>query len=804
MRRCGIRFGFLAFSTFALFAAAVAPAAAQSIQSGTPVQFSLPAQNYISNYYVDVDASAKQLVITVNSASGADVDLFVRYGSPFPIGNSTTYPTSPQTVGEDTLNRWSQYHSFSLGSASETINVLPSNRVPLAAGRWYIAVINNDQNNTNSPTTTLTATVYSQPQVAAIAIDFNNPTQPDDTDTCDVAPWTDSTAVAPVGGNPGTTLGQQRQNALMYAVQQITTALQPPVPVTIRACWDHLGGTATRAVIANAAPVTFLVDEPYYGGYVLPRRYTWYSITEAVRQGGVQQCGLIALTCNQASDEEIKAVFNSDIGSASVIGGEKFYYGYTADTDSQSIDFVSVAMHELTHGMGFIGLANTDSTLGPIGAKAGIDASNTVNYQNLTEGPYDDIYDVQAVMLDPNNTSQYTPFMGYEVNGSGDAARASALVSNNLLRWGEATAVDSSVNALKNQPTPQNFPLLYAPNPISNGSTLSHTYQSGDLMYPQYPFPPPRTLGLSAPMLAPLGWGNAAMAAPTYGQPFPSNWYDRTHSGHGIDLQLARRDPVYGDVYILVFYTYDANGNPEWYLANGNVIDGVFVGSLDSNGSSLGYSTYGPNRGVGQLSITPQSSVYGNVVVDFNQAANAAVCRNADRSGATMLGVLSWTIGPSADQSSWVHRDWCIEPIVTLAQRATPDYTGHWYAPNDSYWGMEVLNYDGNSASSSIFVLLYYPDQSGLPTWGVAAGTVDNGVANLQLLERTNGYCRTCSPPASQTTSPIGTMKLTFAAPASNTVAATGTATFTVNYPGGGTFSRTNQPITTISLPPGK
>jgi hypothetical protein len=196
--------------------------------------------------------------------------------------------------------------------------------------------------------------------------------------------------------------------------------------------------------------------------------------------------------------------------------------------------------------------------------------------------------------------------------------------------------------------------------------------------------------------------------------------------------------------------------------------------------------------------------VYGSVYVDFNQAPNSAVCRNADRSGAPILGVLSWTIGSSANPQAATQEDWCIEPIVTLDQRATPDYTGHWYSPGDGGWGMEVLSYNGNSASSAVFVLLYYPDQNGLPAWGVAAGTQNNGVANLQLLARTNGYCRTCTPPASQTTSPIGTMTLTFAAPPSNTVAATGTASFVVNYPGGGTFSRSSRPITTISLPPGQ
>jgi hypothetical protein len=792
---------FFLFYTFLLLLPA-SQALAQALQSGTPIQFSLPAQNYTSNYYIDVPAGAQQLTVTVSGSGGADVDLFVRFASPFPIAGDPNYPSSPQQVGEDTLNRWSHFHSFS-DSSTETINVLPSSHVPLAAGRWYISVINDDLNNTDSTATTLTATVYNSPQVAAINVDFNNPGT-SSTDVCDVAPWTDSTPATPVGGNPGTTLGQQRQNALKYAVQQITTALQPPVAVTIRACWDHLGGSANKATIAHATPVTFLVDEPDFGGYVLPLRYTWYAITEAVRQAGTSQCGLIGGACGAANNEEIEATFNEDIGSSSIIGGRSFYYGYTATNDTNPIDFVSVAMHELTHGMGFIGLANTDSTQGPIGAKAGIagtGSSSSIAYQNLDQGPYDDVYDVNASIVNAE-TNAWTPFMGYEVNGAGDAARAAALISNNLLRWSEATAVNSSVNQLRNQPAPGSFPLLYAPNPISNGSTLSHTVQADDLMNAMYPFPPPRTMGLAAPMLAPLGWGTAARTPPTYTQPYPSNWFDRTHGGHGIDFQLARHDPVYGDVYILVFYTYDDSGVPEWYLATGNIVDGVFVGSLDNNGNTLLYSTYGSNLGLGQLNPTPQANVYGTVTVDFNQASSSPVCRNADRSAATILGVMSWAIGPS--QQSATSADWCIEPLVTLPERATPDYTGHWFAPADGGWGMEFLNFNGNSSSSSLFVLVYYPSSAGLPTWAVASGTLNNGTANLQLLARSNGYCRTCTPPATSETTQIGTMTLNLTPPATQGAAANGTATFTINYPGGGTFSRSNDPITMLSLPPGQ
>ena len=781
------RCGFLAFCTIFLLGAAVSASAQSALTPGTPQQFSLPPLNYVSNYYVDTDANAQQLTISVSGSGSVDVDLFVRFGTPF--------PSSPVLVSEDLLARYSHYHSYSASSA-ESVIVLPSSHVPLGPGRWYIAVINSDQRNL-ATTATLTAQTFAAPQVASIGVDFSssstNPSDP--TQSCDIAPWNDATAASPIAGNPGTTLGQQRQNALKYAVQQITTALQPPVPITIHACWAHLGGSATRAIIANATPVTFLVDEPDFGGYVLPLRYTWYAITEAVRAAGASQCGLLGGQCGGVDNEEILATFNEDIGTANVLGGEQFYFGYTADTSPSSIDFVSVAMHELTHGLGFIGLANTDSTLGPIGAKAGIDSTGTsIDYQNLSQGPYDDVYDVNVAIVNTTNNT-YTPFMGYEVNGAGDAARAAALISFNGLRWSEATAVDSSVNQNRNLPVPQNFPLLHAPNPIENGSTLSHTEQAGDLMNAVYPFPPPRTMGLAQPMLAPLGWSTAAASAPVYAQPVPSNWFDRSHAGHGFDFQLVGRDANLGDAYILVFYTYDANGAPEWYFAQGNLVDGVFIGGLASNSNTLLYSTYGSNHGPGQLQLT-QQDVTGTVIVDFNQASRSPACRNVDRSDQAMLGVMSWNIGSDSD-------DWCMEPLIPADRHASPDFNGHWYAPTDPNWGMEILDYDGNASSSSLFALIYYPDANGLPTWAVVQDTLHNGTASVPVYARTNGYCRTCVPTGTATTAQIGTMTLNLT-PGTSPNRATGTATFTINYPGGGSFSRSSVPITQLSLPTGQ
>jgi len=756
-----------------------------ALQSGVPVQLTLPSSYYLTNYYIDVGSAAQQLRVDV-AASGGDVDLFVRCGSPFPAQGA-------QAVDEEMLFRYAQYHSIS-STSNESILVLPSSHVPLfcPSGRWYIAAINSSPSAASG---TLTATTANTLPTGSIAVDFTHAsTDPNDhTNDCDTDFWTDATAAAPIGGNTGTTLGQQRKNALTYATQQLAQQLNLHTTITVHACGAHLDGDANSAILAHAAPIYYFFDSPEFPFNSVPQKYTWYPAAAIGNLNGTSLCGAIGTDCDDVSNAEIEITFNEDVGQSTIIGGENFYLGF-ASGPASSIDFITVAMHEMTHGLGFFGLANTDPAAGPIGAKAGIDTqANAIAYTNVDDGPYDDIYDVNVAIV---NGSTYTPFMGYEVNGSGDAARAAALVSFNGLRWSEATAVNSSANQNRNLPAPQNFPLLHAPNPIENGSTLSHTEQFGDLMNAVYPFPPPRTMGLSQPMLGPLGWSSAPASAPVYAQPVPSNWYDRTHAGHGFDFQVAARDPLLGDAYILVFYTYSANGTPEWYFAQGNLVDGVFVAGIASVGNTLLYSTYGSNLGFGQLQPTPQVNPVGLVTVDFNQASRSPACRNVDRSDQSMLGVMSWTIGSDSG-------NWCMEPLIPLNRHASPDYNGHWYAPPDSGWGMEVLDYDGNASASTVFVLVYYPDASGLPTWAVASGTLSNGNANLQVLARTNGYCRTCAPPATTATSPIGTLTLNLT-PGVNPNRATGTASFTINYPGGGSFSRSSDPITQLSLPTGQ
>ena len=822
----GVIFRFAFFLSVASALGTNAAFADTALQNGVMSSFTAPVSSFLSNYYIDVDGSAKVLSVTL-AGVGGDVDLFLRHGTPFPVQNPNV---SYATVSEDLINRYAHYHSVS-STSNESIIVLPSDRIPLQAGRWYIDVVNSSNSAASG---TLTASVSTSASQASITLDFLNPsTNPDLTLACDDSFWTDPTAATPIGGNNGMTLGQQRKNALSYAAQQLTQQLQIPVPITVHACGAHLGGDSTSAILAHAAPLSYFFDEPAFPIASLPKKYTWYSGTVGIRLAGTSLCGLAGGACSGVDNEEIEATFNMDFGTPAVLNGEKFYLGYDpSQKPGNTVDFISTAMHEMTHGLGFFGLANTDSTMGPVGAKAGIVVNTSSNsaaiaYQNLTEGPFDDIYDDSVAIV--NNTT-YTPLMGYEVNGSGDAARAAALVSGATvtqpgtyipgliclpytgpctgLRWSDLVAANSSANDNVGRAAPNNFPSLYAPCDKSAtptpatcatqpSSTLSHTVQSGDLMNAYASNTNLRNMGLAVPMLAPTGWSNAATTMPVFGQTVPSNWYDRAHSGHGFDFQLFAHDPLYGqDVYLLTFYTYQSDGTPEWYQTPGSLVDGVFLPGIDPNGDTL-YRVIYQTTPTAITSFSLDPNAHGSVVVDFNQAGNSPVCRNVDRSASPLLGVMSWTI--NGDSGTW-----CVQPIVPLAAHANPDFNGHWYAPGDSGWGFELLDVNmGSGGDPSVFVYVYYPGPNNQPAWATASGTLTNGSVTMQLLQVSNGYCRTC-PPVALTATSIGTMTLSLQAPAASGERPTGTATILANYPGGGGFNRTNIPIQMLSLPTGQ
>jgi hypothetical protein len=158
--------------------------------------------------------------------------------------------------------------------------------------------------------------------------------------------FNDPTPVTPVGGNTGTTLGQQRLNAFQFAANIWGATLNSSVPITIRASWASLQCDATTAVLGQSTSVETFRNFPN-----APISNTWYTGALANALSGTD------LDPNVA---EISAQFNSNLGSAGCLGGRGFYLGLDGAHGADE-DLVAVLMHEFAHGLGFITFTNASS-----------------------------------------------------------------------------------------------------------------------------------------------------------------------------------------------------------------------------------------------------------------------------------------------------------------------------------------------------------------------------------------------------------------------------------------------------------
>ena len=74
--------------------------------------------------------------------------------------------------------------------------------------------------------------------------------------------FNDTTPVAPVGGNPGTTLGAQRLNVYKYVAGIWEKNLQSNVTINVSAGWEPLTCTASSATLGSAGAWNIWHDFP--------------------------------------------------------------------------------------------------------------------------------------------------------------------------------------------------------------------------------------------------------------------------------------------------------------------------------------------------------------------------------------------------------------------------------------------------------------------------------------------------------------------------------------------------------------
>ncbi|GAB3471377.1 serine protease [Massilia terrae] len=152
--------------------------------------------------------------------------------------------------------------------------------------------------------------------------------------------FNDPTPVAPVGGNSGATLGQQRLIAFQRAADLWGATLTSTVPIRIDAAFIPLNCSANSAVLGAAG-----ANEIFSDFANAPRAGTWYPSALASKLAGAD--------VTTPDQPHIVARFNSRLGLfADCLPGSGFYLGLD-DKFGSGIDLVTVLLHEFAHGFGF-------------------------------------------------------------------------------------------------------------------------------------------------------------------------------------------------------------------------------------------------------------------------------------------------------------------------------------------------------------------------------------------------------------------------------------------------------------------
>lgn len=205
--------------------------------------------------------------------------------------------------------------------------------------------------------------------------------------------FNDPTPAAPVGGNAGTTLGEQRLIAFQHAADRWGAMLDSNVPIYVYATFEQLGPNVLGAAIAWSVFSDF-PGAPGFPGASLPD--TWYPSPLADKRAGADL---------EPGQPDIYALFSSDAN---------WYLGVDNNHGTQT-DLVTVVMHELGHGLGFATY---------------VDDATGENFAGQT-----DVYAQHTLDATTNTTFS---------NMATDAERAAAIVKVDNLVW-DGASVEAAV-----------------------------------------------------------------------------------------------------------------------------------------------------------------------------------------------------------------------------------------------------------------------------------------------------------------------------------------------------------------------
>lgn len=157
--------------------------------------------------------------------------------------------------------------------------------------------------------------------------------------------FNDPTPAAPVGGNAGTTVGEQRLIAYRKALELWGKTLAGDVTVVVRGSFAPLTCNSGGGVLAQAGALQIWANFPN-----APLAGHWYGAALANNIAGIDLDGR---PLTDPAGDEIVANFNGNVGQPNCIAGPGWYYGLDSSPPTGAIDFLDTFMHEVAHGLGF-------------------------------------------------------------------------------------------------------------------------------------------------------------------------------------------------------------------------------------------------------------------------------------------------------------------------------------------------------------------------------------------------------------------------------------------------------------------
>lgn len=231
---------------------------------------------------------------------------------------------------------------------------------------------------------------------------------------------------------------QEAITAFEFALSIWSEHISSDVPIKVNANWMELEGntlgSARPSHVVQIANTQAVVDS------------TWYTLAQ-----------LSALT-GQAIREQITDSDGNpveyDIDMNVQCDFDDWYFGTDADVPENKSDFVTVVLHEIGHGLGFLGSMNGDNDTGTGEWGVGNDSDPLIYDRFTVDGDYNNLINAQVY---PNPSGElYSALIGEQEGIYFDGRDANSTLSG---------------------PGPDRA-RLYSPDPFDEGSSYSHFDQS--------------------------------------------------------------------------------------------------------------------------------------------------------------------------------------------------------------------------------------------------------------------------------------------------------------------------------------